>query len=56
MIELLVVGTNRCTEEKGARAAIQRLWKRVAEDEIRVFLALLINMGAHQGMGTQELW
>ena len=55
-IELLVVGTNRYTKEKRAGAGTQRRWKRVTGNEIRVFLALLIYMGARRGMGSQGFW
>jgi len=55
-IELLVVGTNAYAKEKGAGAETQRRWKRVTGNEIRVFLALLIYMGARRGMGSQGFW
>jgi len=48
-----VVGTNRYAKEKRAGAGTQRRWKRVTGNEIRVFLALLIYMGARRGMGSQ---
>ena len=55
-IELLVAGTNAYAEEKGAGAATQRRWKRVRGNEMRVFIALLIYMGARRGMGSQGFW
>lgn len=67
-VELLVCGMNAYAAEKEAdyaaqlvKLAMRRAWKLVTGKpvtgkEIRVFLALLIYMGARRGMGSLGFW
>ena len=61
VMDLLVVGTNQYAREKGAGKKLEsptstpvafgRPWKKVVAKEMRVFLALLIHIGAKRGGG-----
>jgi len=63
VIDLLVVGTNQYAREKGAGKRLESLagtqvpvafgreWRKVRPKEMRVFLALLIHIGAKRGAG-----
>ena len=63
VIDLLVVGTNQYAREKGAGKRLESLagtqvpvafgreWRKVRAKEMRVFLALLIHIGAKRGAG-----
>lgn len=59
---MIVEGTNAYAKEKGAGkatlggVAFPRPWKKVTAEEIRVFLALLIYMGARRGSGSNSFW
>lgn len=62
VVGVIVEGTNAYAEEKGAGKAtpggvgFRRPWKKVTTKEIRVFLALLIYMGARRGCGSNSFW
>jgi len=54
VVESIVQETNAYATEK--RAGFGGGWKKVRGVEIRLFLALLIHMGARRGMGSQGFW
>ena len=68
VIDLLVVGTNQYAKEKGAGKGLEtgasrvksfgREWRKVRAHEMRVFLALLIHIGAKRGggLGPKVFW
>ena len=53
-IECIVQQTNAYAAEK--RMGLGGRWKKVRGVEIRLFLALLIHMGARRGMGSKGFW
>jgi len=64
MIDVVVEGTNHYAEVKGAgKISVEgrvfgRLWKKVTEREIKLFLAILMYMGAKRGggIGPGSFW
>jgi len=54
VVESIVQETNTYAVKK--RAGFRGGWKKVRGVEIRLFLALLIHMGARRGMGTKGFW
>ena len=57
VIDVLVKGTNGYAREKCAGTHFgRRPWRKVTEEEIRVFLALLIYMGTKRDCGSTRFW
>jgi len=62
VLGVLVERTNMYAEEKGAGkkvsggVAIGRPWKKVTPEEMRVFVALVIYMGANRDCGSKAFW